>query len=55
MKVSLNKSNENLIFQAPWSPYWAHLKEAWALKDHPNLLFLFYEDMMQVSILMLYM
>ncbi|XP_020290948.1 sulfotransferase 1C4-like [Pseudomyrmex gracilis] len=29
----------------PWSPYWAHLKEAWALKDHPNFLFLFYEDM----------
>ncbi|XP_026829310.1 sulfotransferase 1C4 isoform X2 [Ooceraea biroi] len=31
----------------PWSPYWAHLKEAWALKDHPNLLFMFYEEMMQ--------
>lgn len=29
----------------PWSPYWAHLKEAWRLKDHPNLLFLFYEEM----------
>ncbi|XP_032675693.1 sulfotransferase 1C4-like [Odontomachus brunneus] len=29
----------------PWSPYWTHLKEAWALKDHPNLLFIFYEDM----------
>ncbi|KAI4501682.1 hypothetical protein M0802_003017 [Mischocyttarus mexicanus] len=29
----------------PWSPYWEHLKEAWALKDHPNVLFMFYEDM----------
>lgn len=29
----------------PWSPYWEHLKEAWALKDHPNLLFIFYEEM----------
>ncbi|EFN83859.1 Sulfotransferase 1C4 [Harpegnathos saltator] len=28
-----------------WSPYWTHLKEAWALKDHPNVLFLFYEEM----------
>ncbi|XP_014474012.1 PREDICTED: sulfotransferase family cytosolic 1B member 1-like [Dinoponera quadriceps] len=28
-----------------WGPYWTHLKEAWALKNHPNLLFLFYEDM----------
>ncbi|XP_076232704.1 sulfotransferase 1E1 [Calliopsis andreniformis] len=29
----------------PWSPYWEHLKEAWAYKDHPNLLFMFYEEM----------
>ncbi|KAM0730293.1 Sulfotransferase 1C4 [Formica fusca] len=29
----------------PWSPYWSHLKEAWNLKDHENLLFLFYEEM----------
>lgn len=29
----------------PWSPYFAHLKEAWALKNHPNLLFMFYEEM----------
>ncbi|XP_076626776.1 sulfotransferase 1B1 [Colletes latitarsis] len=29
----------------PWSPYWEHLKEAWAHKDHPNLLFMFYEEM----------
>ncbi|XP_012216892.1 sulfotransferase 1A1-like [Linepithema humile] len=29
----------------PYSPYWTHLKEAWALKNHPNLLFMFYEEM----------
>ncbi|XP_053986845.1 sulfotransferase 1E1-like [Hylaeus volcanicus] len=28
-----------------WSPYWEHLKEAWAVRDHPNLLFMFYEEM----------
>ncbi|XP_063983671.1 sulfotransferase 1E1-like [Diachasmimorpha longicaudata] len=31
----------------PWSPYWEHLKEAWALRHHPNLLFMFYEEMQQ--------
>lgn len=31
--------------QTPWSPYWEHIKEAWALKDHPNVLFMFYEEM----------
>ncbi|XP_077254649.1 sulfotransferase 1E1 isoform X1 [Temnothorax americanus] len=29
----------------PWSPYWAHLKEAWALRNNKNLLFMFYEEM----------
>uniref|UniRef100_A0A224XS02 Putative sulfotransferase n=1 Tax=Panstrongylus lignarius TaxID=156445 RepID=A0A224XS02_9HEMI len=27
-----------------YSPYWGHLEEAWGLKNNPNLLFLFYED-----------
>ncbi|XP_057321879.1 sulfotransferase 1C4-like [Microplitis mediator] len=31
----------------PWSPYWEHLKEAWAQRDHPNLFFIFYEEMQQ--------
>ncbi|KAK0174643.1 hypothetical protein PV327_010397 [Microctonus hyperodae] len=31
----------------PWSPYWEHLKEAWAQRNHPNLLFIFYEEMQQ--------
>ncbi|XP_073943401.1 uncharacterized protein [Choristoneura fumiferana] len=31
----------------PWSPFWAHVKEAWALRYHPNMLFMFYEDMLK--------
>ncbi|CAG5088537.1 Similar to SULT1C4: Sulfotransferase 1C4 (Homo sapiens) [Cotesia congregata] len=31
----------------PWSPYWEHLKEAWAQRHHPNLFFIFYEEMQQ--------
>uniref|UniRef100_A0A0P4W7T2 Sulfotransferase domain-containing protein n=1 Tax=Scylla olivacea TaxID=85551 RepID=A0A0P4W7T2_SCYOL len=27
------------------APYWDHLKEAWERRQHPNFLFLFYEDM----------
>ena len=27
------------------SPYWEHIKEVWDLKDHPNVHFMFYEDM----------
>ncbi|XP_063531416.1 luciferin sulfotransferase-like [Cydia strobilella] len=28
-----------------FSPFFPHLKEAWALRHHPNLMFIFYEDM----------
>ncbi|XP_063620660.1 sulfotransferase 1C4-like [Cydia splendana] len=28
-----------------WSPFFPHIKEAWALRHHPNLMFIFYEDM----------
>ncbi|KAJ2952897.1 hypothetical protein O0L34_g7260 [Tuta absoluta] len=28
-----------------WSPFFDHLKEAWENRHHPNMLFLFYEDM----------
>ena len=33
---------KNEIMQGPFFP---HVHEAWAIKDHPNLLFIFYEDM----------
>ena len=32
----------NEIMQGPFFP---HVQEAWAIKDHPNVLFIFYEDM----------
>ncbi|XP_033230735.1 sulfotransferase 4A1-like [Belonocnema kinseyi] len=28
-----------------FSPYWEHVKEAWAQRNHPNLLFMFYEEL----------
>ncbi|XP_011706111.1 PREDICTED: sulfotransferase 1C4-like, partial [Wasmannia auropunctata] len=29
------------------SPYWEHVKEAWAIKHRKNMLFLFYEDLIK--------
>lgn len=37
------------LFAVVWSPFFSHVKEAWAQRLHPNLLFLFYEDMTRVS------
>ncbi|KAI5632725.1 sulfotransferase domain-containing protein [Phthorimaea operculella] len=31
----------------PWTPFFDHLKEAWECRDHPNMLFLFYEDLVK--------
>jgi len=31
--------------QILWSPFFTHLQQSWEKKDHPNLLFIFYEDM----------
>ncbi|XP_033231019.1 sulfotransferase 4A1-like [Belonocnema kinseyi] len=28
-----------------WSPYCEHVKEAWARRNHPNFLFIFYEEL----------
>ncbi|KAL7645779.1 UNVERIFIED_CONTAM: hypothetical protein RMT77_002674 [Armadillidium vulgare] len=28
-----------------YSPYWTHLEEGWSKRDHPNLLFCYYEDL----------
>ncbi|XP_075220674.1 sulfotransferase 4 [Lycorma delicatula] len=28
-----------------WTPYWSHIKEGWNHRHHPNVLFLFYENM----------
>ncbi|XP_071550622.1 sulfotransferase 1A1-like [Panulirus ornatus] len=28
-----------------YGPYWLHVKEAWEMRDHPNMHFVFYEDL----------
>lgn len=28
-------------------PYWSHIREAWERRDHPNLFWLYYEDMIE--------
>ncbi|KAF4516724.1 hypothetical protein B566_EDAN008413 [Ephemera danica] len=33
--------------QCCFCPYWGHLREAWEQRDHPNMLFLFYEDIVK--------
>ncbi|XP_073972157.1 sulfotransferase 1C4-like isoform X2 [Rhodnius prolixus] len=30
-----------------YSPYWEHVKEGWEVKNHKNVLFLFYEDLIK--------
>lgn len=34
-----------------YSPYWEHVKQAWDKRGHPNFLFLFYEDLLQVRLM----
>lgn len=31
-----------------WTPYFASVLDAWGKRNHPNLLILFYEDMIKV-------
>nr|CAD7464642.1 unnamed protein product [Timema tahoe] len=33
--------------QIPYAPFWSHVTEAWGLRQNPNLLFLFYEDLVK--------
>ncbi|CAG2069305.1 unnamed protein product, partial [Timema podura] len=30
-------------------PYWTHLTEAWDKRNHPNMMFLFYEELSKVG------
>ncbi len=43
LSISLNR------FLVYYSPYFPHVLEAWSKRHHPNVLFLFYEEMKQVS------
>ncbi|KAF4527039.1 hypothetical protein B566_EDAN001587 [Ephemera danica] len=40
-KTFWNYFENNKVWNAP---YWDHIRDAWEKKDHPNMLFLFYED-----------
>lgn len=47
--VSLfNFSHSMIGFSDHWTPYFDHLKEAWEKRHHPNMLFLFYEELSKV-------
>ncbi|XP_011705021.1 PREDICTED: sulfotransferase 1C2-like, partial [Wasmannia auropunctata] len=30
-----------------WTPYWEHVKDAWAMRHRTNMMFLFYEDLIK--------
>ncbi|KAG5324373.1 ST4A1 Sulfotransferase, partial [Acromyrmex heyeri] len=32
-----------------WSPYWEHVKQAWAMRHRANMMFLFYENLVKVG------
>nr|WEM02052.1 sulfotransferase 3 [Vargula tsujii] len=52
---SMEATKEHVDFQdffqlfladlVPFGPFWKHVKYAWEKRHHPNMLFLFYEDM----------
>ena len=35
-----------------FSPYFAHVLEGWSHRNHPNMLFLFYEELKKVEIVL---
>ena len=37
-------------FSVYYSPFFAHIFEGWAKRNHPNVLFLFYEDRKKVEL-----
>jgi len=37
--------NYSIKDQVLYSHFWPHVKEAWSVRDDPNMLFMFYEDM----------
>ncbi|XP_063822181.1 luciferin sulfotransferase-like [Ostrinia nubilalis] len=40
--------NLGIIISVDWTPYFEQVKEAWDKRDHPNMLFLFYEEILEV-------
>lgn len=37
-----------IYLSVPMTPFLDHVKEAWNLRHHPNMLFLFYEEITKV-------
>jgi hypothetical protein len=50
-KKNLMNFNIEIFFRVlvMWTPYFATVLDAWANRNHPNMLFLFFEDMKKVA------
>lgn len=47
----LSYINLKSLLSVPWTPIVSHTNEAWTKRHHPNLHFVFYEDMLKVNII----
>lgn len=47
MALEYEDAHDNLQYLpvVTQGPYWKHVAEGWEKRDHPNVLFLFYEDL----------
>jgi hypothetical protein len=45
-----NENYKQYFSAVVWTPYFPTVLDAWANKNHPNMLFLFYEDMKKVKL-----
>jgi hypothetical protein len=52
-KYSKMFTHLNVLSSDAWAPYWSHVIEGWEHRHHPNVLFLFYEEMNKVTQLVL--
>ena len=52
--ITKNYGWDNYFFAVMFSPFFPHVLEAWAKKDHPNMLFVFYEDLKKVNLKLFY-
>lgn len=51
IRFEIYKKQFNIYYKfltEPWTPYWEHIKEGLEFKEHPNVLFMFYEDINEV-------
>ncbi|KAB7503909.1 Sulfotransferase 1C4 [Armadillidium nasatum] len=43
--VAVSYCHHSRLFKVVYSPFWKHVKEAWKLRNKPNVHFIFYEDL----------